>query len=280
MTVRGERIAISRSRRTTAWSPKFTLRPRSTRRAGRGRIDGRGRATTRHAPPTLRAGLHHAHLGPSSLGERVRGPRPSTRPRPARTRVDMTTRGVGWRTFSVRGVDGKILRRHLIGGLRKQESFGGPVATRSFRRASYLSGRARPNARNDFHIDPGDESSTSSRATSPCGASDADGKPRDTPVREASMLCRAGTPHCRSAAGHLGACHRAQAAARRARPARVVLRAVRRQAPRGDVLVREHRGGAARSHPEVQRERGAGTCQKWRRRAPRPAGPRLADVRR
>src|SRR5207249_4072008 len=54
-----------------------------------------------------------------------------------------------------------------------------------------------PNARNDFHIDPGDEIFYQLKGDITVRCIDTDGKPRDITVREGeAMLCRAGTPHC------------------------------------------------------------------------------------
>src|SRR5262249_53925519 len=59
----------------------------------------------------------------------------------------------------------------------------------------------------------------------------------------------------------------------------MVLRRGRREAPRGDVLVREHRGGAARGHSDVQREREApDLCEV--RRGPARSGRSLTGQRR
>jgi 3-hydroxyanthranilate 3,4-dioxygenase len=54
-----------------------------------------------------------------------------------------------------------------------------------------------PNARNDFHIDPGDEIFYQLRGDITVRCREADGRTRDVPVREGeAMLVRAGTPHC------------------------------------------------------------------------------------
>src|SRR5262245_56326052 len=59
----------------------------------------------------------------------------------------------------------------------------------------------------------------------------------------------------------------------------MVLRRVRREAPRGDVLVREHRGGVARGHSDIQREREApDLCEV--RRGPARSGRSLTGQRR
>ena len=53
-----------------------------------------------------------------------------------------------------------------------------------------------PNARNDFHIDPGDEIFYQLKGDITVACIDPDGKRRDLRVREGEvMLCRAGTPH-------------------------------------------------------------------------------------
>jgi 3-hydroxyanthranilate 3,4-dioxygenase len=54
-----------------------------------------------------------------------------------------------------------------------------------------------PNARNDFHLDPGDEIFYQLRGDITVRCREADGRLRDVPVREGeAMLVRAGTPHC------------------------------------------------------------------------------------
>jgi 3-hydroxyanthranilate 3,4-dioxygenase len=54
-----------------------------------------------------------------------------------------------------------------------------------------------PNARNDFHIDPGDEIFYQLRGDITVEFIDGDGKRRAAPVREGEVfLCPAGTPHC------------------------------------------------------------------------------------
>ena len=53
-----------------------------------------------------------------------------------------------------------------------------------------------PNARNDYHIDPGDEIFYQLEGDIVVRCIGADGKRRDVPVRQGEvMLCRAGTPH-------------------------------------------------------------------------------------
>jgi 3-hydroxyanthranilate 3,4-dioxygenase len=54
-----------------------------------------------------------------------------------------------------------------------------------------------PNARNDFHLDPGDEIFFQLQGDITVRCRQADGRMRDVVVREGeSMLVRAGTPHC------------------------------------------------------------------------------------
>jgi len=54
-----------------------------------------------------------------------------------------------------------------------------------------------PNARNDFHIDPGDEIFFQLKGDITVQCMDEGGTRRDVRVREGEvMLCRAGTPHC------------------------------------------------------------------------------------
>ena len=54
-----------------------------------------------------------------------------------------------------------------------------------------------PNARNDFHIDPGDEIFFQLQGDITVRCREADGRLRDVRVREGeAMLVRAGTPHC------------------------------------------------------------------------------------
>src|SRR4029450_12784676 len=54
-----------------------------------------------------------------------------------------------------------------------------------------------PNARNDFHIDPGDEIFYQLQGNVTVRCRQADGSLRDVRVREGeAMLVRAGTPHC------------------------------------------------------------------------------------
>ena len=54
-----------------------------------------------------------------------------------------------------------------------------------------------PNARNDFHIDPGDEIFFQLQGDITVRCREAGGRMREVPVREGeAMLVRAGTPHC------------------------------------------------------------------------------------
>ncbi len=54
-----------------------------------------------------------------------------------------------------------------------------------------------PNARNDFHIDPGDEIFYQLKGDITLQYMDGDGKRREARIREGEvMLCPAGTPHC------------------------------------------------------------------------------------
>jgi 3-hydroxyanthranilate 3,4-dioxygenase len=54
-----------------------------------------------------------------------------------------------------------------------------------------------PNARNDFHIDPGDEIFYQLKGDITVEFIDGDGKRQVAPVREGEVfLCPAGTPHC------------------------------------------------------------------------------------
>src|SRR5256712_2650688 len=89
---------------------------------------------------------------------------------------------------------------HLIRWIDEhKELFSGPVANKEvFPESEFIYQIIRgPNARNDFHIDPGDEIFYQLRGDITVRCIDADGKPRDIKVREGEvMLCRAGTPHC------------------------------------------------------------------------------------
>jgi len=94
-----------------------------------------------------------------------------------------------------------IFRRFIScdGSRRNKGLFGGPVANKEvFPGSEFIYQIVRgPNARNDFHIDPGDEIFYQLKGDITVRCIDADGKPRDIRVREGEvMLCRAGTPHC------------------------------------------------------------------------------------
>jgi len=95
---------------------------------------------------------------------------------------------------------GNIAPVHLMRWIEENKSlFGGPVANKEvFPESEFIYQVVRgPNARNDFHIDPGDEIFYQLKGDITVRCIDADGKPRDIPVREGEvMLCRAGTPHC------------------------------------------------------------------------------------
>ena len=103
-----------------------------------------------------------------------------------------------------------------------------------------------PNARNDFHIDPGDEIFYQLAGDITVQIMD-NGKRRDVAVREGEVfLCRAGTPHCPiPAARDVGSRDRAQTPAGRARSTGVVLRSLPGEAARGRVHLRGYRGAAS-----------------------------------
>ena len=76
--------------------------------------------------------------------------------------------------------------------------FSGPVANKEvFPESEFIYQIVRgPNARNDFHIDPGDEIFFQLEGDIVVRVIDEHGTMRDLPVREGEvMLCRAGTPH-------------------------------------------------------------------------------------
>jgi 3-hydroxyanthranilate 3,4-dioxygenase len=80
-----------------------------------------------------------------------------------------------------------------------QELFRGPVANKEvFPESEFIYQIVRgPNARNDFHIDPGDEIFCQLTGDIVVQYIDEAGKRREASVREGEvMLCRAGTPHC------------------------------------------------------------------------------------
>jgi 3-hydroxyanthranilate 3,4-dioxygenase len=79
------------------------------------------------------------------------------------------------------------------------QRFQPPVANREvFPESEFIYQIVRgPNARNDFHIDPGDEIFYQLCGDITVVYIDGDGKRREAKVREGEvMLCRAGTPHC------------------------------------------------------------------------------------
>src|SRR2546422_584960 len=89
---------------------------------------------------------------------------------------------------------------HLMGWIEEHKQlFSGPVANKEvFPESEFIYQIVRgPNARNDFHIDPGDEIFYQLKGDITVRCIDEAGKARDVKVREGEvMLCRAGTPHC------------------------------------------------------------------------------------
>jgi 3-hydroxyanthranilate 3,4-dioxygenase len=89
---------------------------------------------------------------------------------------------------------------HLMKWIEENKGhFSGPVANKEvFPESEFIYMIIRgPNARNDFHIDPGDEIFYQLKGDITVRVIDETGNPRDIKVREGeSMLCRAGTPHC------------------------------------------------------------------------------------
>lgn len=80
-----------------------------------------------------------------------------------------------------------------------QDLFRPPVANREvFPESEFIFQIIRgPNARNDFHIDPGDEIFYQLRGDITLRVIDGSGRRRDLTVREGEvLLCPAGTPHC------------------------------------------------------------------------------------
>ena len=80
-----------------------------------------------------------------------------------------------------------------------RQAFVPPVANKEvFPESEFICQIVRgPNARNDFHIDPGDEIFFQLQGDITVRCRDADGHLRDVAVREGeAMLVRAGTPHC------------------------------------------------------------------------------------
>src|SRR6266513_2375510 len=89
---------------------------------------------------------------------------------------------------------------HLMKWIEENQGhFSGPVAHKEvFPESEFIYQIVRgPNARNDFHIDPGDEIFYQLKGDITVRCIDTDGKPRDITVRQGeAMLVRAGTPHC------------------------------------------------------------------------------------
>ena len=89
---------------------------------------------------------------------------------------------------------------HLMSWIEQhEEAFRPPVANKEvFPESEFIYQIVRgPNARNDFHIDPGDEIFCQLKGDIVVRYVDADGRRREASVREGEvMLCRAGTPHC------------------------------------------------------------------------------------
>src|SRR2546430_16113001 len=88
---------------------------------------------------------------------------------------------------------------HLMKWIEEHKTlFSGPVANKEvFPESEFIYQIVRgPNARNDFHIDPGDEIFHQLKGDITVRCIDTDGKPRDITVREGGpVLCRAGPPH-------------------------------------------------------------------------------------
>ena len=89
---------------------------------------------------------------------------------------------------------------HLMRWIEEHKTlFSGPVANKEvFPESEFIYQIVRgPNARNDFHIDPGDEIFYQLKGDITVRCIDETGKARDIKVREGEvMLCRAGTRHC------------------------------------------------------------------------------------
>ena len=116
-----------------------------------------------------------------------------------------------------------------------------------------------PNARNDFHLDPGDEIFYQLKGDITVRCREADGRMRDVRVREGeSMLVRAGTPHCPiRPAGTWGL-----VIERKRRPDELDALAwfcegCGAELHRETVRLRRHRARAEGHHRALQRERGA-----------------------
>ena len=89
---------------------------------------------------------------------------------------------------------------HLMRWIEQNHaSFAPPVANKEvFPESEFIYQIVRgPNARNDFHLDPGDEIFYQLKGDITVRCREADGRMRDVRVREGeAMLVRAGTPHC------------------------------------------------------------------------------------
>ncbi|MBI2371471.1 MAG: 3-hydroxyanthranilate 3,4-dioxygenase [Deltaproteobacteria bacterium] len=94
----------------------------------------------------------------------------------------------------------EMLPTHLMQWIEQNKQFfRPPVANREvFPESEFIFQIIRgPNARNDFHIDPGDEIFYQLKGDITVQYIDGDGKRQMALVREGeAMLCRAGTPHC------------------------------------------------------------------------------------
>ena len=94
----------------------------------------------------------------------------------------------------------ELLPLHLMQWIRENpQLFQPPVANKEvFPESEFIFQIIRgPNARNDFHVDPGDEIFFQLKGDITVQCMDLDGARRDIRVREGEvMLCRAGTPHC------------------------------------------------------------------------------------
>src|SRR5258705_8603894 len=89
---------------------------------------------------------------------------------------------------------------HLMKWIEENQGhFSGPVANKEvFPESEFIYQIVRgPNARNDFHIDPGDEIFYQLAGDITVRCRETSGAFRDVPVRQGeAMLVRAGTPHC------------------------------------------------------------------------------------
>src|SRR3989442_15455519 len=97
---------------------------------------------------------------------------------------------------------------HLMKWIEEHQTlFSGPVANKEvFPESEFIYQIVRgPNARNDFHIDPGDEIFYQLKGDITVRCIDEAGKARDVKVREGEgMLCRAGPPPCTTRPGETG----------------------------------------------------------------------------